>query len=409
MSITNHNISSFLKWAKYLLCTLLCIIATNSGHAQSIVFPGSKSAGIGIVIHDLSADEDVISKNPDKFLTPASIMKCVTAASVMMRGKEHEFFETEVFATGDIVADTLLVGDIVIKTSGDPTIESRHFPEYSGFTDSIVSAISRLGIKRIAGYIDVDTIGFIDQGPGKQWEPEDLKWSYGTGLYPMNFSDNTLAGDRSMADPAGYFKRHLTSRLNESGIRLDGRDVNFGEVNYTPLLIHRSPSNAEIMRNMVEVSNNLFAESMLRVLEPDGSIGEAIATEKRLLNEAGLESDSFRIYDGSGLTRANKVTPQAMTSLLQVMAGGDKAAEYVALFPKAGEEGTVKKLLKDTPLSGKIVLKSGSMRGVLCYAGYKLDEEGMPTHSVVVMINGYTCKALTVRKAIENFLLKVFA
>jgi D-alanyl-D-alanine carboxypeptidase/D-alanyl-D-alanine-endopeptidase len=90
------------------------------------------------------------------------------------------------------------------------------------------------------------------------------------------------------------------------------------------------------------------------------------------------------------------------------MAFTHKAALYANLFPRVGIEGTVKALLSDTPLAGKLALKSGSMKGVLCYAGYKLDETGTPTHAVVVMVNGFTCKMTTVRKAIAEFLLERF-
>lgn len=409
MTKISRYITFTSHWIRYLLTAYFLLAATAShAKAQGIVFPGSKSANIGILIHDIDADEDIASMNPDKSLTPASIIKCVTAAAVILAGKENDRFETEAFATGDILADTLLMGDIVIKASGDPTIESRHFPELSGFTDSIVAAISRLGIKRIAGYIDVDTIGFVEQGPGRKWETEDLKWSYGTGLYPMNFSDNTIASDRSMADPAHYFEQQLKHKLHTAGITVNGSDINYGEVKYIPLYIQRSPTNAEIMRNMVEISNNLFAESMLRAIEPEGYITDALETEKQILSSVGIGCDAFQPYDGSGLTRANRVTPRFMSELLLTMSRHEKSANYISLFPKAGEEGTVKKLLADTPLAGNMILKSGSMRGVLCYAGYKLDSDGHPTHTVVIIINNYTCKTLTVRKAIETYLLRIF-
>lgn len=97
-----------------------------------------------------------------------------------------------------------------------------------------------------------------------------------------------------------------------------------------------------------------------------------------------------------------------MADLLETMATGPMSDTYVSLFPKAGVEGTVKKLLRETPLEGSLALKSGSMKGVQCFAGYKLDPDGTPTHAVVIMVNDFKCKRATVIKAISDFLLKQF-
>lgn len=384
-------------------------IYAQISHKSSINFPQSRSANIGVVVRDLTSGEDIISENADKMLTPASIMKCVTAASVLLADKENESFVTESFITGDIVSDTLLIGDILIHGTGDPTLESDRFPEYVGFMDSIVSNIKRKGITRIAGTIEIDSIGFVEQGPCQKWEVEDLKWSYGAGLFPLNYKENALPGDAAMHDPAKNFISDLKAKLHAEGITVEETEVGFGEIRLMPLYTHRSPSFAEIMRAMIEVSNNLYAESMLRILEPDNFLAAALAREQKILEEIGLDCNEIEAFDGSGLTRSNMLTPRFMADLLLTMYAGEKSDRFVALFPRAGEEGTVKKVLQNTPLSGKFILKSGSMRGVLCYAGYKIDDEGVPSHAVVVMVNGFTCKALTVRKAICDFLLKQFS
>ena len=94
---------------------------------------------------------------------------------------------------------------------------------------------------------------------------------------------------------------------------------------------------------------------------------------------------------------------------MQMMAYRPDASSYVSLFPKVGVDGTVKKLLCGTPLEGRLVLKSGSMKGVYCYAGYLIGDSGLPTHTVVIMINGFTCSRAAVKKGIESFLLDRFA
>jgi D-alanyl-D-alanine carboxypeptidase/D-alanyl-D-alanine-endopeptidase (penicillin-binding protein 4) len=159
---------------------------------------------------------------------------------------------------------------------------------------------------------------------------------------------------------------------------------------------------------MIEKSNNLYAESMLRQLAPNGYRADALARENELLVAANLNCDNLNVNDGSGLTRSNKLTPGFMADMLQYMSKSDKAELYLSLFPKVGEEGTVKRLLANTSLAGKLIMKSGSMNGVQCYAGYKLDDNNRPTHIVVIMVNNFTCQRSYVTKAISNFLLSQF-
>ena len=83
-----------------------------------------------------------------------------------------------------------------------------------------------------------------------------------------------------------------------------------------------------------------------------------------------------------------------MADVLTYMAKNSHADTFVSLFPKVGREGTVKNFLKNTALDGKLVLKSGSMNGVHCYAGYKIGTNGKPTHAVVVIVNNFSVRAM---------------
>ena len=74
------------------------------------------------------------------------------------------------------------------------------------------------------------------------------------------------------------------------------------------------------------------------------------------------------IEDGSGLSRNDRLTPMFLANVFTWMASHYKAPDYVSLFPKAGCDGTLKSFLRDTPLEGRVALKTGSMRGVQSYA-----------------------------------------
>ena len=80
---------------------------------------------------------------------------------------------------------------------------------------------------------------------------------------------------------------------------------------------------------------------------------------------------------------------------------------YASFFPLAGQEGTLKRFLAGSALEGLIALKTGSMSGIQCYAGYKLDENYAPTHVVVVMMNDMANRTAA-RSQVETLLLKTF-
>ena len=115
--------------------------------------------------------------------------------------------------------------------------------------------------------------------------------------------------------------------------------------------------------------------------------------------------EGVEIIDGSGLSRQNRVTAEFMNGILTQMSGD---ATYASFFPLAGQEGTLKKFLAETPLDSYIAMKTGSMKGIQCYAGYKLDEDYVPTHSVVIIMNDIVGKRDRLRKAAENMLLDIF-
>ena len=115
--------------------------------------------------------------------------------------------------------------------------------------------------------------------------------------------------------------------------------------------------------------------------------------------------EGVSIVDGSGLSRANRLTAEFLAGVLTEMADN---VEYASFFPLAGQEGTLKKFLAGTPLATYIALKTGSMNGIQCYAGYKVDEDFAPTHAVVVIGNSFPGSRAAFRQAVETMLLEIF-
>lgn len=400
--------SNIIQVLRSSLIFAVMIVAALSATAESVIsFPRDRASSVAVVIRDLSTGKDIVSQNPHKAMLPASTMKCVTTAAALLAGLDTAYFETEVYIEGEIV-NGVLKGNLVVNGSGDPTIESAQFPANSGFVGKIAKAVQGAGIKQIEGEIQVDSSNFPDNGPCDRWELSDLKYEYGAGLYALNYRDNRV-GSKAMEFPSEVFGEALENKLLAEGISVSWQSLDSIAEQSKVLLVHHSPYGAKILENLMKRSDNLFAEGMLRMLAPGQSLSSAIARERSLLTSYGLNFDIADIYDGSGLSRNNRITARFMADLLTLMASQkDKAKTYLSFFPLVGKEGTVKPFLKGSALQEKLALKTGSLNGVHCYAGYKIDSAGTPTHVVVILVNDFFCKRGEVRESIASFLKRQF-
>ncbi len=441
-----------------LLAGALALSATIGAAAQTILgIDGEESTSVGIYIKNLSTGKVIVDHNSQLALTPASVMKAITTASALSITGPDRRFATPVVLKGHPEGDTWC-GDIVVRSCADPTVESEYFKGHLGFCDSVAAAIRREGIRKISGRIIVEQT-LSNPGPIAQWEIEDVAWSYGAGLFGMNWRDNTFTlypatgqtkpeipgldvelkrsasgndlvrgvySDRlivfarsttdkkwavrtSMPDPAAVFRAELKSTLSEKGISLGEKENAAGEnPKEKTVYTHRSPRFAEIMRSLMVRSDNTFAEGILRAIDPAASRKDVIKREKELWATRGINTRYTIINDGSGLTRANRLSAHFIGDVLEWMAKSPQSDTYTSFFPRAGKEGTLRGFLAKSTLKGQIALKTGSVSSVQAYAGYKLDSKGKPTHVIVIIVNGFFCPRRQVREGAENLLINTF-
>lgn len=437
---------------------LLLSIFTASAQAK-LGFPGEECASVGIYIKNLSTGRVVAQNDARRALVPASVMKSMTCASTMSLLGIDFTFKTPVYLTGHKSSADASVweGDIVIASSGDPTIDSHNFEGRAPLWREIADALALKGIKHVTGYIIIEET-LKDAGYVPEWEISDVPWDYGAGLFGFNFADNyttlcpatgattphvpdlsidltktngstelsrgidsyflSISGvnvnnpkskiNVSIPFPAEAYASLLESNLAGKGITV-GHEVVAGPATRTQLCVHQSPTLYQMQEETMHVSHNLFAEGLLRALEPNGTRGHALDRERAFFKDCADNMAKYnKICDGSGLARADRLQPIFISQVLEHMAASNVAAEYVNCFPLVGKEGTVKRLLTDTRLQGKLALKSGSVNAVQCFAGYKLDDDGNPTHTVVILVNSFYCPRSEVKSAIERFLLSTF-
>lgn len=388
----------------------LAVMNALAGESQEAVdrfveASGINPASVAVKIIDLSDGEVLAAHNEARPLVPASIMKSVSIASLLDDAGISYRYHTPVFIDGPVDMGVVR-GNLIVQGACDPSLHSRENPGSTDLVLEICKSLRQAGINKIEGEIIIDEAEFAGPSRPDSWMAADFSKSYGTGSHAFNFEDNAR-GQRSVENPKSVFAGRLRSKLLESNIYVDGKDL--GEGKRTRLFTHVSAPLDEIMRSCMMRSDNLYAESMLRTFGRlnggDGSTQDAAKREYAKLEKMGMPLEGVEIVDGSGLSRSNRVTADFMGAVLERMS---VSPDYASFFPLAGQEGTLRKFLAETPLDSYIAMKTGSMKGIQCYAGYKLDENYAPTHVVVVIMNDLNGSRYRAKKAAQRMLLDIF-
>ncbi|MDE5851025.1 MAG: D-alanyl-D-alanine carboxypeptidase, partial [Muribaculaceae bacterium] len=277
--------------------------------------------------------------------------------------------------------------------------------------EEIIAALRHHGISNIKGGLRIDESLYSGPACPPSWAAGDLNEAYGTGSHALNFRRNA-SGGRAVKNPESVFLSYLSSRLKGAGISVNGGSSvgteGLKDRKATLLVDHVSDRYAEVMRSCMMRSDNLFAETFLRAFGlargKDGSTSEAAGEMLAFWKNAGVPTEGVTLIDGSGLSRSNRVTANFISGILHDMSDNE---EYASFMPLAGQEGTLSSFLKGTPLEAYVAMKTGSMNGIQCYAGYKVDEEFAPTHSIVIIMNDIGARPAA-RKAAEKLLLETF-
>ncbi len=402
---------------RYLLRTLLLIYFLVSAATVCAVTPQEAvdnfftnpivdTLHVAVMVRDLSSGEILASRNASTSLLPASIKKAVTTATLLSKAGKDWKFETSVFFDG-AVRKNVLEGNLLVKASGDPSLNSKKRPFSSDFIEEIVTRISARGIDSIAGTICLDQSVFKGPPTPASWAPGDLKCSYGAGCFGLNFENNS-SGKASVANPPALFSSRLITALRAKGIKVGTSEFPRSRSPHK-IFSHFSSPLDEIMRECMMRSDNLFAEALFRTIpifdHLESTLENASQSEEKFWHKKKANLDGVKIVDGSGLSRSNRVTARFMTDVLTQMAHNPY---YASFFPLAGREGTLRRLLAGTPLEEYLAMKTGSMNGVQCYAGYKLDDDYAPTHTVVIIVNELRGSRDQLKKAVEKMLLEIF-
>ncbi len=162
---------------------------------------------------------------------------------------------------------------------------------------------------------------------------------------------------------------------------LDLATIRQPETGLRVLATHVSPPLSQDVKVTLKVSQNLHAELYLRLLGrlegDDGSIVQGARVVRAFLTQdAGINPDDLVFFDGSGLSRADLITPRAATTLLVYASHQPWAQVYRDSLPIGGVDGTLADRFTHGPLHGRVFAKTGTLGEASTFSGYLIARSG---------------------------------
>ncbi|MCX7983286.1 MAG: D-alanyl-D-alanine carboxypeptidase/D-alanyl-D-alanine-endopeptidase [Bacteroidetes bacterium] len=137
-----------------------------------------------------------------------------------------------------------------------------------------------------------------------------------------------------------------------------------------------------VVINMMKNSDNLSAECILKTIAAEyygvpGSTRNGIRYCYNVLNNLGIDSTQIQMVDGSGISRYNLITGNALLDLLTAIYRNPPLLKKIFYtLPIAGIDGTLSSRLQSTTAHGRVYAKTGTLNGVSNLAGYIYTVDG---------------------------------
>jgi len=187
--------------------------------------------------------------------------------------------------------------------------------------------------------------------------------------------------------PTQYFLAALKKTLQEEGIDLTGAVLR-AAVESDPaipgagklLWTHTSPTLAEILKPLLKVSQNLYAETLMRtlglVVNGRGGFDEGREAVQEILERMAIPRGTYAYVDGSGLSRQNLISADLLIRIFKFMYRNRNFAAFYDALPVAGVDGTIRGRLRGTKAENNVHGKTGTIAYVRCLSGYVKTVDG---------------------------------
>lgn len=341
----------------------------------------------------------VWSTEADLPLLPASSMKALTAASVLATFGEDGRITTAANGTVAVRGDGVLDGDLVVRGLGDPTMTSDDYRRWvyparpATAIEDLADRIVASGVRRVTGDLVGDGTVFGVARTAAGWPSryfDDFDAHYLSGLTidtGRRVEVDAPPGQAASVvidhapDPALRTTEVLARALVDRGVRLDGRVRRTIKpvLAFHPVATVSSPPMSEVVAFMLAESDNHLADTLLRASavrdRGRGTWADGGATLRAALQAEGVDTAGLVASDGSGLSRADRVTANQLVANDRAMVDhlGRRWSDLLAV---AGEVGTLENRLVGTPAQGRLFAKTGTLADVRAVAGHVVGPDG---------------------------------
>jgi serine-type D-Ala-D-Ala carboxypeptidase/endopeptidase (penicillin-binding protein 4) len=222
----------------------------------------------------------------------------------------------------------------------------------------------------------------------------------------------------AVANPTQFFAGELRQALLRHGVAVSGAGIDIDDETDRPraedgttLLVDLSAPLSEIAEQMLAWSINLYAETLLVAMDatPPLSASDGVAALTATLTGLGVAPESYHARDGSGLSRNDYLSADALVATLS--AAWDRPSlrdTLLRVLPTAGVPGPYERRLAGTPAAGRVRVKTGSMSNVRSLAGYVETLAGEPL-AFAVLNNGFDVRGSEIDARVDELLLALVA
>ncbi len=360
-----------------------------------ITTPAFRTAEWAILAVNPERGDTLYAHNPALLMVPASNMKIITASVALTQlGPAFQF--TTTFAVHGTIANGVVNGDLVVTGRGDPTLSDHVRGSARAAMDTLADSLVAHGVRAITGHIYSGADNFPGPHVGEGWDWDDLSSSDGAGVDELLFNEgmsrivvrgpngDSLVKSAPAADPTQDYLNELDIALQSRGVRTGlGVGENVVPRDGIPLdtiFVVRSVPLRTILPYFLKPSQNQMGEVLMRTVGLErtgvGTAYSGIAVASRQLAAWGIPRDGYELHDGSGMARADLISPETIVRIFDRMRMSSDFLVFYNALPIAGVDGTISRRMRGTPAASNVHAKTGSLHWVRSLSGYVTDADG---------------------------------
>ena len=336
----------------------------------------------GVVVVDPGSDQVLYGKQVSRALIPASVTKILTAAAAVEVLGVSTRLATRTFEQANVV---YLIG------GGDATLPRSLASDAQPNGPASLRRLARSTATALGGTTKVDVV-FDDSlftgrplGPGWAKRFPNAGVAAPVSALMIDQGRKSRSSRARVADPAKRAAQVFANILENRGVSVGRVSRGRAPDSAKELARVESAAVAEMVQRMLTESDNDVAESLGHLVGKeffnDGSFAGGARATSQVLSSAGIDTQDLALFDASGLSPRNRVSPVTIADVLTDVATERRWTELAQGLAVAGVTGTLANRFTTkatSPGRGVVRAKTGTLTGVAALAGIVLDTDKRP-------------------------------